>query len=156
MPKVTIYLPDQLAEAVRDADIPLSAVCQKALDQEVHKVQASKEASSDLEQVAARLKQTRADKEQLDYGQGYELGVRWAKEKATEAELAWAAELAQERWISVGVHADNSLLRFLEAELDLTFNRGGAWRVELWQPDPFKAGLFEGAAEVYRQVTPLL
>ena len=31
MPKVNVYLPDKLAEAVRAADVPLSAVCQRAL-----------------------------------------------------------------------------------------------------------------------------
>ena len=31
MPKINVYLPDDLAEAVRDAGIPVSAVCQAAL-----------------------------------------------------------------------------------------------------------------------------
>lgn len=35
MPKVSVYLPDRLAAAVRAYDVPLSAVCQKALEQEV-------------------------------------------------------------------------------------------------------------------------
>jgi ATP-dependent Clp protease ATP-binding subunit ClpA len=35
VPKVSVYLPDRLAEAVRAYQIPLSAVCQKALETEV-------------------------------------------------------------------------------------------------------------------------
>lgn len=35
MPKVNVYLPDRLAEAVRAYGIPLSSVCQRALEQEV-------------------------------------------------------------------------------------------------------------------------
>lgn len=35
MPKVNVYLPDDLATAVRDAGIPVSAVCQRALEQAV-------------------------------------------------------------------------------------------------------------------------
>lgn len=35
MPKVNVYLPDRLAEAVRRYEIPVSAACQKALEQEV-------------------------------------------------------------------------------------------------------------------------
>ena len=31
MPKINIYLPDDLASAVREARIPVSAVCQRAL-----------------------------------------------------------------------------------------------------------------------------
>ncbi len=154
--RVNVYLPDDLAEAVRETGIPVSAICQKALQQEVRKVQAQKEAGSDLEQVAARLKQTRADKEQRDYQQGFGLGVRWAKEQATEAELAWAAETAKEHWISLGINGDNSLLEFLEAELDLDFNQGGAWKTVAWRRDPFMVGLLEGAAEICRNVTPLL
>jgi ATP-dependent Clp protease ATP-binding subunit ClpA len=38
MPKVNIYLPDDLAAAVKDAGVPLSAVCQRALEQAVRRV----------------------------------------------------------------------------------------------------------------------
>jgi ATP-dependent Clp protease ATP-binding subunit ClpC len=31
MPKINVYLPDDLAAAVREADVPVSAVCQRAL-----------------------------------------------------------------------------------------------------------------------------
>lgn len=35
MPKVNVYLPDRLAEAVRRYEIPLSSTCQEALEREV-------------------------------------------------------------------------------------------------------------------------
>lgn len=35
VPKINVYLPDRLAEAVRRYEIPVSAACQKALEQEV-------------------------------------------------------------------------------------------------------------------------
>lgn len=38
MPKVNVYLPDELADAVRDAGIPISVVCQHALDQAVRRI----------------------------------------------------------------------------------------------------------------------
>jgi hypothetical protein len=37
MPKVNVYLPDPLAESVRRLQIPLSLVCQRALEDEVAK-----------------------------------------------------------------------------------------------------------------------
>ena len=40
MPKINVYLPDDLAAAVRDANVPVSAVCQAALDQAVRGVAA--------------------------------------------------------------------------------------------------------------------
>ncbi|MEO7442163.1 MAG: Clp protease N-terminal domain-containing protein, partial [Acidimicrobiales bacterium] len=33
MPKINVYLPDDLAEAVKAASIPVSSVCQRALEQ---------------------------------------------------------------------------------------------------------------------------
>lgn len=38
MPKINVYLPDELAAAVRDAAIPVSPVCQKALSEAVRLV----------------------------------------------------------------------------------------------------------------------
>jgi hypothetical protein len=37
VPKVNVYLPDRLADSVRDLRIPLSEVCQRALELEVAK-----------------------------------------------------------------------------------------------------------------------
>ena len=38
MPKVNVYLPDELAEAVKDAHLPVSAICQAALERAVRDV----------------------------------------------------------------------------------------------------------------------
>ena len=38
MPKINVYLPDDLAAAVRDAHVPVSAVCQSALERAVRDV----------------------------------------------------------------------------------------------------------------------
>jgi ATP-dependent Clp protease ATP-binding subunit ClpA len=43
MPKINVYLPDDLAEAVREAGIPVSAVCQRALEHAVRRVTAIRE-----------------------------------------------------------------------------------------------------------------
>ena len=43
MPKINVYLPDDLAEAVKEAGIPVSAVCQRALEQAVRRVTAIRE-----------------------------------------------------------------------------------------------------------------
>lgn len=40
MPKINVYLPDELAAAVRDARVPVSAICQKALERAVRDVAA--------------------------------------------------------------------------------------------------------------------
>ena len=43
MPKINVYLPDDLADAVKDAGVPVSAVCQRALQQAVRRVTAIRE-----------------------------------------------------------------------------------------------------------------
>lgn len=56
MPKINVYLPDELAEAVKDTGIPVSAICQRALEQAVRRVTAIRATSltelsrDDLEQ----------------------------------------------------------------------------------------------------------
>jgi ATP-dependent Clp protease ATP-binding subunit ClpA len=43
MPKINVYLPDDLAEAVKEAGLPVSAVCQRALETAVRRVTAIRE-----------------------------------------------------------------------------------------------------------------
>jgi ATP-dependent Clp protease ATP-binding subunit ClpC len=38
MPKINVYLPDELADAVRDAGVPVSAICQRALEQSIRRL----------------------------------------------------------------------------------------------------------------------
>lgn len=40
MPKINVYLPDDLAEAVKETGLPVSAICQRALEQSVKRVTA--------------------------------------------------------------------------------------------------------------------
>jgi ATP-dependent Clp protease ATP-binding subunit ClpA len=50
MPKINVYLPDDLADAVRDSGVPVSAICQRALEQAIRRLQAIREVSlSDLD-----------------------------------------------------------------------------------------------------------
>ncbi|MDF5752893.1 Clp protease N-terminal domain-containing protein [Spongiactinospora sp. TRM90649] len=58
MPKINVYLPDELAEAVKASGVPVSAVCQRALEQAVRRVTAIREVmAGDLagDDLAARF-----------------------------------------------------------------------------------------------------
>lgn len=59
MPKINVYVPDELAEAIKEAGIPVSAVCQRALETAVRRVTAIREAvqspSWDLDERSGRL-----------------------------------------------------------------------------------------------------
>ena len=58
MPKINVYLPDDLADAVRDAGLPVSSICQRALEQAVRRTTAIRQALLDdirPDQLSARL-----------------------------------------------------------------------------------------------------
>lgn len=46
MPKVNVYLPDDLADAVKDAGLPVSAICQRALELAVRRMTAVRETAA--------------------------------------------------------------------------------------------------------------
>lgn len=53
MPKINVYLPDDLAEAVKESGVPVSAICQRALEQSTRRVSAIRAVSvGDLEDGA--------------------------------------------------------------------------------------------------------
>lgn len=47
MPKINVYLPDDLADAVRDAGVPVSAICQRALGEAVRRITLIRQAALD-------------------------------------------------------------------------------------------------------------
>lgn len=58
MPKINVYLPDDLAAAVRDSGLPVSAICQRALEDAVRRVTTIRQTALgelDADQLAARL-----------------------------------------------------------------------------------------------------
>ncbi|HEX8803626.1 MAG TPA: Clp protease N-terminal domain-containing protein [Acidimicrobiales bacterium] len=53
MPKINVYLPDELAAAVREAEVPVSAVCQSALEGAVRSLREVRQAVQERDAVAA-------------------------------------------------------------------------------------------------------
>jgi len=45
MPKINVYLPDDLADAVRESGLPVSAICQRSLEQAVRRMATIREAA---------------------------------------------------------------------------------------------------------------
>lgn len=146
MGKVTVYLPDALEERVRTAGVSMSPVCQRALEEEVLKVEARQNATSEIEQVAARLRGTVADEEREKQDEGYNDGARWAREMATVAELEEMDSLVREYWMSWQPDDEHSIWKFIGVEPG-----GGAWSHDAWLD-----GFIEGATSVYDAARPLL
>jgi ATP-dependent Clp protease ATP-binding subunit ClpA len=55
MPKINVYLPDALASAVKDAGVPVSAVCQVALSEAVDQIKRTRMAIAALRDPATPL-----------------------------------------------------------------------------------------------------
>lgn len=55
MPKATIYLPDDLAEEARGHDINVSAVCQKALREEIDRIKREDRMAANMERIELEL-----------------------------------------------------------------------------------------------------
>lgn len=53
MPKINVYLPDDLAEDVRKHELPVSAICQAALKKEIEKVQTKE--TTGMEEITVDL-----------------------------------------------------------------------------------------------------
>jgi hypothetical protein len=161
MPKTSVYLSDELAEAVRKAGISLSPVCQEALEKEVQRVQAQKEATSDLEEVATRLKETASEEAEEQHEMGLDVGREWARDVATISELRRVAGVKSMNWYSAifPVSLNNSI-----SQRDDVFELFPEWDPNYiadmdersWEREPFTEGLIEGAAEILEAVEPLL
>jgi ATP-dependent Clp protease ATP-binding subunit ClpA len=58
MPKINVYLPDDLADAVRESGLPVSAICQRALEEAVRRlsmIRATELSGLGTDQLAAKL-----------------------------------------------------------------------------------------------------
>ncbi|MEW9549211.1 Clp protease N-terminal domain-containing protein [Nonomuraea sp. NPDC050783] len=113
MPKINVYLPDDLAEAVKEAGVPVSAVCQRALEQAVRRVTAIRETTLtdlDLEPPAGALTHLTARARQA------------LKLAADEARTRAAAEIGTEHLLGAVLAEGGNLalhvLRAMEIDLD--------------------------------------
>jgi len=148
VPKLTIYVPDDLAAEVRAAGLNVSQVAQVALRAELGRRPSIR--PTEVPDVVARLRTTRDKEGRQTELRWHDLGARWAKEEASVAELGDMDEMGF-AWVSWRVPEDHSIRRFLAAE-------------ENWDPD-FRADVerseaivafIEGAVDVWQQVWPLL
>ena len=91
MPKINVYLPDDLAEAVRDAGIPVSAVCQAALARAVREATSLQEGDEPMPEPGVRRHRRERP------GRGRDAGMeRWTARAKKTLELADQAAAAHD------------------------------------------------------------
>ena len=116
MPKATVYLSDELSAAARSYGISLSPICQLAIEAELRRRRAAKEARTDLIAVATRLIRTKSEGQAQDFAAGFELGARWARDHATIAELDELEAMVRSGATSIVLDQDHSLPVFLTGQ----------------------------------------
>jgi hypothetical protein len=83
---MNISVPDDLAQQVRELDIPISHVCQQALRSEVLRVKMTRIPTRDLEALAERLFDAGDLAEASEFQCGYDEGMEWALKYASSME----------------------------------------------------------------------
>lgn len=148
--RMNISVPDELAEQVRAHDLPISAICQEALRKAVERARLQEKAMNDIEAVAARLRGTAVEANQDKHDEGYDDGVRWAKQYATRDDLSYMS--------SSGYDADSeellqlpSLVDYIGAKHHLNLTS-----VRVDHSDPYWQGFIRGAGEVWEAVEALI
>ena len=149
MPKVNIYLPDELAEKARAAKLSLSPICQRAIQRELNKMKLEQDATGEIAAVAARLNATVDDQEAEEYRRGRGDGIAWARDYATADELRDVVENF-EPGRGDAFDRDHSLAQFTS---DKEQTRAARVRHE---DSPHWRGFVAGAEEVLDAVGPLL
>lgn len=155
MAKVTIYLPDGLADRVKALDLSVSPVCQGALEEEVDKLAAVKDATRDMEKVAARLRETIKDDEVESRKQGFLDGTEWAREVATMSELRRVAGTARD-YGRLQLPMERCLADYVPQLWERRFRTDQRWTGWDVDSEAYLEGFIDAAATVYRGVAPLL
>lgn len=153
MPKVNVYVPDELLAEVRAADIAVSTVCQEALEAEVRRRNAVAGADEDLLAVAARLVEADAAEQRRAHEDGLAFGIWWARGYATRAELEVVDRAVGRGWM-VQYRSVPTMIGALMRRYDEPDVASDDWLDG--ERSSFDRGVLVGAADVYRAVKPLL
>jgi post-segregation antitoxin (ccd killing protein) len=149
MPKVNIYLPDDLAIEARDAKLSLSPICQQAIREELDRMKAQQETDWDIEAVASRLMGTPDNEYTQRKAAGRADGMKWARDDASINELRWLTEDGRRDTYSSDEFP--TLCDFMSRKENQFF---GAVVADL--NDAYWIGFEAGAYEVWEKVKPLL
>jgi post-segregation antitoxin (ccd killing protein) len=155
MPKINVYVPDALAERIKAVGISVSPICQRALEEEVRRMEAQQRASAELLEVAARLRSTRPSPVLGDEegARGHETGLDWARNTASYEELSELAGLGTHGWTVLPVPGHHSLAPALCAE---GYSPDADGSFELSVQDPWVRGMVTACADVWREVEPVI
>jgi hypothetical protein len=153
MPRVTIYVPDDLKAGIDAAGeaINWSAVAQLAFREAIISHRLRKDPSN-MTNVIERLRLSKQRSTEANIASGKECGTKWAELHAEYEELERIHTFALE-----GAEADQATLhRLIDFEDEMNYHD---WE-DFWrdhgdgkQGDGFAEGFVEGASEVFKEVS---
>lgn len=158
MPRVTIYVPDDLKARMDEAgeSVNWSGVAQRAFREQA--LSHVTRRNPDMSNVVERLRASKEACEEEDFNAGKTVGEKWAKEEAEYRDLTRIEELEESRQAGADLSANH-----IEKALDPDIDRD-EWR-EFWErvsgdsstPSPaFAEGFIAGAAAVWDEVADQL
>jgi hypothetical protein len=151
--QLSIYVSDDLGERVRAAgELNVSATCQAALRRELEMIEARAAATTDLDRMAVRLRESRGDWEQELRNEGRVYGAEWAKNWAEWDDL----QLLQEVFTNPGEDSLHPELTLSESIIEYMDSTDDAPRFELSFRDPFFSAFAEAALEAFRNARKLM
>ena len=157
MPKLNVYVSEGLAKRVKAAGLSVSAACQRALEEEVRKVEAKKEADERVHRMAERFREHLGSSRPNDDAReadGYEAGLDWATNHASIAELSAVARMCDAGVVDVQAFREMGTLDAALAaagfDTDSETTRTLSWN------DPWGRGFMRASQQMWRQVQPLM
>jgi hypothetical protein len=154
VPKVNVYLSDDLHEQVKEFDISLSPICQAAVREEIERTLAGKRATQDLAPVLTRLLVSKAEEDKRRYREGYDFGVKWARNQASLSELERLEVYADSRgfYIIDLSHFPSLVDAFIGDAQDRDLDPDPDWFESLRGDKAYDRGVVEGAVALYAAV----
>lgn len=157
MPKLNVYVSDSLAERIRNTNIAVSSVCQRALEQEVRRMEALRTASDVAINIVERLRmnESRPDSDDsMRESEGYEVGTRWARDVASSLELAALGGAGFHPGEQIPV--DRSRQELYRLLSDAGLHTDSETNLVLSPSDPWGRGFLRACKDLWQQVEPLI
>jgi hypothetical protein len=174
MPKMTIYVPEELQESMDGVsfaakEVNWSSIAQDAFRRECDRyIQVAKIAPK-IRDAVGRLRRSKEKTEDSERNEGDIAGRKWAAEKADYADLVRLKQFAMRpNWrkrksedIGLVWAVFNAIIGWTDAsELEETYDTD--WCIDFWTTwtnkatDTFVIAFVEGALEVFEEVEPQL
>ena len=154
MPKLNVYVSESLGKRIHEAGIAVSATCQRALEEEVRRVEATLVANERIRLMAQRLKAgfvSHRPDDLVRETEGHTVGVHWATNEASLTELSAVANAT----------TPDLLVNRQSGSLDLVLSEAGfstdsETNRTLSMDDPWGRGFLRACQEMWREVQPLI